>query len=74
MAERVTSAPGRQVKLTLRRSLIGRPPGQRRIVWALGLRRVGAARVHPLTPSVAGAVRKIGHLVSIEEVKHGKTG
>lgn len=73
MAGRVKSAERRQVKLTLRRSLIGRPVGQRRTVWALGLRGVGTTRVHPLTPSVAGAVRKVGHLVSIEEVTHGKT-
>jgi large subunit ribosomal protein L30 len=74
VAERVKSAAPKQVKLTLRRSLIGRPPGQRRIAEALGLRRVGATRVHPLTASVAGAVRMVGHLVSIEEVTHGKTG
>jgi len=60
------------VKLTLRRSLIGRPEDQRKIVWALGLRRIGATRVHVLTPSVAGALRKVGHLVSIEEVQHGQ--
>ncbi len=69
MAERVTS--GRQVRLTLRRSLIGRPEGQRRIARALGLRRMGAARVHTLTPAVAGALRKIGHLVMVREVTDG---
>ncbi len=63
----------RQVRIRLRRSLIGRTRDQRRTVWALGLRRVGASRVHVLTPSLAGAVRKVQHLVSLEEVEHGRS-
>jgi large subunit ribosomal protein L30 len=70
VADRVTS--GRGVRVTLRRSLIGRPQDQRRIVYALGLRRVGAARVHTLTPALEGALRKIGHLVMVREVTHGR--
>jgi large subunit ribosomal protein L30 len=70
MADRVTA--GRAVRLTLRRSLIGRPQGQRRIVYALGLRRVGAARVHTLTPAMEGALRKVGHLVTVREVTDGR--
>ena len=62
-----------RVKVTLRRSLIGRPAEQRRIVWSLGLRRIGAGRVHPLTPSLRGALRRVEHLVSIEEVKHDQS-
>ena len=69
MAERLTA-----VRVTLRRSLIGRPVDQRRTAEALGLRRVGASRVHVQTPSFAGAVRKIRHLVSVEEVEHGRPG
>ncbi len=61
------SAAGR-VRLTLRRSLIGRPEDQRRTVWALGLRRVGQRRVHAVTPQLRGALRKVQHLVSVEEV------
>jgi large subunit ribosomal protein L30 len=62
---------GGQIRLTLRRSLIGRPREQRRIVHALGLRRVGSARVHARTPAVLGAVRKVAHLVTVLEVQHG---
>ena len=60
------------MRVTLRRSLIGRTESQRRIVRALGLRRVGQERVHARTPSLDGALRKIGHLVSVEEVAHGR--
>ena len=70
MAGGVASPAGR-VRLTLRRSLIGRPEGQRRIVRSLGLRRVGASRVHPRTPGVLGALRHVAHLVSVEEVAGG---
>lgn len=70
MADGVTART--QVRVTLRRSLIGRPEGQRRIARALGLRRIGISRVHALTPSVAGALKRVGHLVTIEEVTHGR--
>ncbi|HEV2359364.1 MAG TPA: 50S ribosomal protein L30 [bacterium] len=65
---------GSRVRVTLRRSLIGWPADQRRTAMALGLRRIGASRVHAETPQLAGAVRKIQHLVSVEEVEHGRTG
>jgi large subunit ribosomal protein L30 len=68
------SAPAAQVRVTLRRSLIGCPRDQRRTAHALGLRRIGASRVHVQNASVAGAVRKIQHLVSVEEVEHGRAG
>jgi large subunit ribosomal protein L30 len=81
MAERVKAvtptlgaAEQAQVRVTLRKSLIGRPADQRRIAHALGLRRVGASRVHAQTSSFSGAVRKIQHLVSVEEVEHGRAG
>lgn len=70
MADRVTS--GRKVRVTLRRSLIGRPEAQRRIVRGIGLRRIGAARVHTVTPALEGALKKVGHLVWVREVTDGR--
>ncbi len=69
-----TAAAGHRVRVTLRRSLIGYPADQRRTAYALGLRRIGASRVHAHTASFAGAVRKIQHLVTVEEVEHGRAG
>jgi large subunit ribosomal protein L30 len=81
VAERVTvatpslgTAETARVRVTLRRSLIGCPQDQRRTAYALGLRRIGASRVHAQTSSFAGAVRKIQHLVTVEEVEHGGAG
>jgi len=61
-----------KVRVTLRRSLIGHTQTQRRTAWALGLRRIGAARVHTLTPALRGALRKVEHLVAVEEVADGE--
>ena len=66
------TASGARVRLTLRRSLIGRPEGQRRIAYSLGLRRVGASRVHARTPGMEGALKRVAHLVSVEEVVDGQ--
>ena len=73
MAERVKAEQTR-VRVTLRRSLIGSPRETRRVAYALGLRRIGASRVHAQTPSLGGAVRKLQHLVTVEEVEHGRAG
>jgi len=62
-------APG-QVRVTLRHSLIGHTQTQRRTVWGLGLRRIGASRIHTRTPSLDGALAKVAHLVKVEEVGH----
>ncbi len=74
MAERVAAAEQARVRVTLRRSLIGSPRETRRVAHALGLHRIGASRVHAQTASLAGAVRKIQHLVTVEEVEHGRLG
>jgi large subunit ribosomal protein L30 len=68
------SATPAQARVTLRRSLIGCPADQRRTAHALGLRRIGASRVHVQNASFTGAVRKIQHLVTVEEVQHGRAG
>lgn len=52
-----------KIRVTQRRSLIGRPPDQRRTVRALGLRRIGQSVVHEDTPSIRGMVYKVRHLV-----------
>jgi large subunit ribosomal protein L30 len=72
--KRGEAAPPAHVRVTLRRSLIGYPQDQRRTAHALGLRRIGASRVHAQNASLAGAVRKIQHLVTVEEVEHGRAG
>ena len=58
-----------KLKITQVRSLVGRPEKHRRVVRALGLRRNQTSVVHDDTPSIRGMVRKVIHLVTVEEVK-----
>jgi large subunit ribosomal protein L30 len=57
-----------QLRVTLRRSLIGHPKSQRDTARALGLSRIGRVVVRPDTPAVRGMVRRVGHLVEVEEI------
>lgn len=59
------------IKVTLRHSAIGRPARQLETIKGLGLRKIGSSRVLENTPAVRGMVKKILHLVEVEEVKHG---
>jgi len=58
-----------KLKITQVRSLIGRPPKQRRIIESLGLKRHQTSVVHNDTPAIRGMVFKVRHLVNVEEVK-----
>lgn len=66
------TASGAQLKVTLVKSVIGRPADQGRAVQSLGLRRLHHSVVRPDNPSIRGAVRKISHLVTVEEIAAGE--
>ncbi|MGD9732002.1 MAG: 50S ribosomal protein L30 [Desulfamplus sp.] len=57
-----------KVKVTQIRSLIGRPEKHRKIVRALGLKRINMTVEHNMNPAIMGMVKKVSHLVSAEEV------
>ncbi len=67
MSETQTPAIGR-LRITLVRSVIGRPGDQERTVQSLGLRKVNQTVEREDTPSIRGMVNKISHLVTVEEV------
>ncbi|MCP2012893.1 large subunit ribosomal protein L30 [Deinococcus sp. HSC-46F16] len=54
------------VKVTLRRSVIGRPESQVQTVKALGLRKIGDTRELVDTPAVRGMIKTVQHLVEVE--------
>lgn len=58
----------KQLKVTLTRSLIGRPEDQRATVRALGLSKMHSSKVKDDTPTIRGMIRKVEHLVTVEEV------
>ena len=57
-----------QLKITLTRSPIGRKPDQRLTVKALGLGKMNSSKVHQDNPAIRGMIRKVNHLVTVEEV------
>lgn len=56
-----------KLKVTQVRSTAGRPEAQRRVLAGLGLRRMNATVVVANTPAFRGAVKKVLHLVTVEE-------
>lgn len=48
-------------------SVIGRPEAQRKVLRGLGLRGVGSSVTVANTPSFRGMIKKIIHLVQVEE-------
>lgn len=58
-----------KLKITLVRSVIGRPETQRRTVRSLGLRKLNSFSILPDEPTIRGQIHKVQHLVKVEEVE-----
>ena len=56
-----------KVKLTQTKSTIDRPERQKRIIQALGLRKINHSVVHNNTPEIQGMITKVLHLITVEE-------
>tara|TARA_B100000780_G_C21088703_1_gene438695 strand:- start:621 stop:800 length:180 start_codon:yes stop_codon:yes gene_type:complete len=56
------------LKITQVRSKIKRPVDQKRTLEALGLKRMNQTVEHTSTPQIVGMVKKVAHLVKVEEV------
>lgn len=57
-----------KVKVTLTRSPISCPKDQRRTVEGLGLRKMNQSKIHTANLPILGMIRKVSHLVTVEEV------
>ncbi|WP_134704785.1 50S ribosomal protein L30 [Ammoniphilus sp. YIM 78166] len=55
------------LKITLKRSLIGRPQDQKATVEALGLRKLHQTVEKEDNASIRGMVEKVKHLVEVQE-------
>ena len=58
----------KMVRITLTKSVIGASEKQRKIVKALGLRKMQHSVELPDTPQTRGAASKVAHLVTVEEL------
>ena len=56
-----------KLKITQTRSAIGQSPAHRGTLRALGLGRIGKTAEHTEGPVLAGMLRKVRHLVQVEE-------
>jgi large subunit ribosomal protein L30 len=65
----MSNAEEKKIRITMRKSLAGRPWDQRATAQALGLKKISQSRVFPDNPQVRGMAQKIIHLVPVEEAK-----
>jgi large subunit ribosomal protein L30 len=58
----------KKLKVTLVKSGIDRPERQKLTLKALGLNKLHATREIEATPQILGMIRKVDHLVKVEEL------
>ncbi|CAD7847697.1 MAG: LSU ribosomal protein L30p (L7e) [Olavius algarvensis Delta 4 endosymbiont] len=58
-----------KLKITLVRSMIGRPEKQRKVLRGMGLTKLNKTVELEDTPSIRGMVNHVSHLVEAEEIK-----
>ncbi len=56
-----------KVKVTQIKSIIKRPKDQKATIQALGLGKINKTVEVESTPQIAGMIRKVSHLVKVEE-------
>jgi len=56
-----------EIKVTLKRSGIGRDKYFTKVLNGLGLRRLNQTVVVPDTPEIRGMINKVCHMVTVEE-------
>ncbi|MEI7710955.1 MAG: 50S ribosomal protein L30 [Rhodospirillales bacterium] len=57
-----------KVRVTKMKSHLGRKPGQQATLIGLGLNKIRSTRELEDTPSVRGMIRKVAHLIKVEEL------
>ncbi|MDD9303707.1 MAG: 50S ribosomal protein L30 [Desulfobacter sp.] len=57
-----------KLKITQIKSTIGRPAKHGRIIRSLGIKRMHHTVEHENTPVIMGQIKKVSHLVKVEEV------
>jgi large subunit ribosomal protein L30 len=58
----------KKLKITLVKSPIDRPERQKQTLKALGLNKMNATREVIGTPQILGMVRKVEHMITVQEV------
>lgn len=58
-----------KLRITYKKSSIGFKKDQGRTIRALGLRKLNSTVEHEDSPVIRGMIRKVKHLVTVEEVQ-----
>jgi large subunit ribosomal protein L30 len=58
----------KKIKVTLTKSVIGASPKQKKVVEALGLKKMHQSVELEDTPAARGAINKVPHLLTVEEL------
>ena len=58
----------KKMRITQIKSGIDRPERQKQTLLALGLKKMHASKEVEATPQILGMVRKVDHLVKVEEI------
>ena len=58
----------KMIKVTLTKSVIGASPKQRKVVEALGLKKIRSFNVFDPNPAILGMIDKVKYLVKVENV------
>lgn len=67
--KKVAISPPKRLRVRLVRSIIGYPEDQRATVRGLGLRRLNQEVVRFDSPEIRGMIKKVAHLVKVEELE-----
>lgn len=59
----------KSLHIILRKSKIGHPAHQSRVLAGLGLRRINESVIRADTPTIRGMIRKVAHLVEVQKVE-----
>ena len=59
--------PGKKLKITLRKSIIGLSPRQEATVKALGLRRMHQSVSHDDTATIRGMIAAVPHMLEVSD-------
>ena len=57
-----------KIKVTLVKSTIATLPQHKKIVAALGLKKIRSFKIHEENPCILGMIRKVNYLVKVEKI------
>jgi large subunit ribosomal protein L30 len=62
------------VRISLKRSYIGIPEKQKKVLKALGLRKIGSVVTRTDDKATQGMIQKVSHLISVERAEDAAGG